>query len=493
LGDHKIFYAGINWEAISGGKSRHQEVLKRLDKTGMLRIYGPGVFQGVKVWAGYESYVREVPFDGISMVHEIAKAGVALVLSSQAHKNSELMSNRLFESVAAGALVICDENQFAKRFFGDSLLYIDSRSPVEVITNDIMRHLNWAKSHPEQALAMVEKAQALFREKFTLTHNLRDLYDGFLARKNQLLARQNPLESQHLKISVNFLMPTYSEEVLRTHLESIRVQDYRHVTASLVVDKGAAVATRQVIDRALAASPIPIRLLEVEYFRRGIHPEIVTRQRLGEVIQKLLEVVIPADAFMVVAPNERLYSNHLTVLVGALQRDQNVHCSATAAILRRGDTPVHNVHEVIDFARLDPTEPPGYGRFLFRTASIAGDVSIALPYLDGRALAVLTGDQRIAQQMPASIVIDVQREFPERTWDDAVEREIILDYCPEAFRRLTGFGPKLIAGMHAAPAVSKLQFVRKLVTPRWVKAQLQAIQRQGLSARIKILKRKLSL
>lgn len=492
LGDHKLFYAGINWEAISGGKSRHQEVLKRLDKTGMLRIYGPGIFQGVKVWAGYDSYVREVPFDGVSMIHEIAKAGVALVLSSQAHKNSELMSNRLFESVAAGALVICDENQFAKRFFGDSLLYIDSRSPVEVIIDDITRHLNWAKSHPEQALKMAAKAQALFREKFTLIHNLRDLYNGFLERKSQLLASQNPPESRPLLIIVNFLMPAYSEEVLRTHLESIRVQDYGHVTAVLVVDKSAPAASRQAIDRALAASPIPVKLLEIDFFRRGIHPEIVTRLRMGEVIQQLLEAATPAEAFMVVAPNERLYSNHLAVLVGALQRNPGVHCAATAAVLRRGATPIHSVHEVIDFARLDPMDPPGHGRFLFRTATMAGDVDIALPYLDGRSLAVLAGDQRIAQQMPASITIDVEREFPERSWDDAVEREIVLDYCPGAFHRVTGFGPRLIAGVHVSPAVSKLQFVRKLFNVRWLKAQILAIRRQGLSARIEVLKRKLS-
>ena len=95
LGDQKLFYAGINWEALNGGRSRHQEVLKQLDKTGLIRIFGPTIFQNVKVWEGYDSYVREIPFDGFSMLDEISKAGIALVLSSPAHKNAELMSNRL--------------------------------------------------------------------------------------------------------------------------------------------------------------------------------------------------------------------------------------------------------------------------------------------------------------------------------------------------------------------------------------------------------------
>ena len=65
LGDQKLFYAGINWDALRGGISRHQELLKRLDKTGNLRIFGPAILQGVKVWNGYDSYVREIPFYGI--------------------------------------------------------------------------------------------------------------------------------------------------------------------------------------------------------------------------------------------------------------------------------------------------------------------------------------------------------------------------------------------------------------------------------------------
>jgi len=175
LGDQKLFYAGINWDALRGGVSRHQELLKRLDETGRLRIYGPKLFQGVEVWKGYQSYVRKIPFDGVSMLNEINQAGVALVLSSQAHKDSELMSNRLFESVAAGALVICDENNFAKKFFGDALLYIDSRCDLDEIYRDIETHLDWVTQYPDQALAMIAKAQALFKERFALTKSLSDL------------------------------------------------------------------------------------------------------------------------------------------------------------------------------------------------------------------------------------------------------------------------------------------------------------------------------
>ena len=493
LGDGKLFYAGINWEAISGGKSRHQEVLKRLDKTGLLRIYGPTIFMGVRVWKGYDSYVREVPFDGISMIDEISKAGIALVLSSQAHKDSELMSNRLFESVSAGALIICDENQFAKKFFGDSLLYIDSRSPLEQIHADITCHLEWVRAHPDQALAMIAKAQDVFRQKFTLIRNLSDLYGGLAERKRELLARQNPPETISPKVRLNLLMPDYDEAVLQAHINSVRVQEYADFSPALIVDTRAANIYRREIEAALAAGPVAIELVEIDYYSYGIHPEIKARRRLGSVLAQLLGATVGFDAFMVVAPNETLFSNHLAVLAGALQRKPEVHCAATAAVLINGDAPVHDVHEVLDFGHVNRAGPTGYGRFIFRVGAIPKDINIALPYLDGRPLAVLVGNKAIDQQLPASILIYVQQDFPVRTWDDAAENEIIHAYSPHAFKLSTGFGPRIEPTAMRALVASTLNLSLKVFNRRWVTAQIRAIRKQGLSARLQVLKRKLGL
>jgi hypothetical protein len=493
LGDGKLFYAGINWEAISGGKSRHQEVLKRLDKTGLLRIYGPTIFQGVRVWAGYDSYVREVPFDGVSMIDEISKAGVALVLSSQAHKDSELMSNRLFESVSAGALVICDENPFAKKFFGDSLLYIDSRSPVEQIHDDIARHLEWAHVHSDQALAMIAKAQDIFRKRFTLIGNLSDLYGGLAERKRELLARQNPPEIPAPKVRLHLLMPDYDEAVLQAHIDSASVQEYDNFSPVLIVDTRAANVYRREIEVALASAPVDIELVELDYFSYGIHPDIKAKRRLGSVFAQLIGEAAGFDAFMVVAPNEKLFSNHLAVLAGAFQRQPELHCAATAAILLNGDAPVHGVHELIDFGHVNRAAPTGYGRFIFRASAIPNDIKIALEYLDGRPLAVLVGNHTIDQQLPASILIDVQEDFPASSFDDAAENEIIYTFTPQAFKLATGFGPRPNPTAMLAPVVSKLRLALNVFNRRWVAAQIRAIRNQGFSARLKVLKRKLGL
>jgi hypothetical protein len=94
------------------------------------------------------------------VIEEIHKAGICLALSSQPHKDAALMSNRLFEGLAAGALIICDENPWARTHFGDTLLYVDLRDGAEVVAQQITAHIEWARQNPEAALALAARAHA---------------------------------------------------------------------------------------------------------------------------------------------------------------------------------------------------------------------------------------------------------------------------------------------------------------------------------------------
>jgi hypothetical protein len=496
LGDGKLFYVGINWEAISGGKSRHQDVLKNLDTTGLLRIYGPEIFQNTRVWAGYKSYVKEIPFDGVSMIGEISKAGVALVLSSQAHKDSGLMSNRLFESIAAGALVICDENPWAQTHFGDSLLYIDGRSTAEEMTSKITKHLKWAQNNPDQAIAKIEKAQALFKEKYNLVRNITDLYEGLNERKAKLKALQHPLSSETLRINAYYLMPEYSEKILKQHLHSIIAQTHESTTSILITDDNLKPKEFEHIAKVCAGkvSHLPVALYDYKN-----NSALNSRKKLGQIIQQLIDQTHDAEAIMFVAPNESLFSNHIAVLAGALQRNPNEHCAATAAIISKGDAPIHAVNELLDFGHVDQSAPPGYGRFIFRVASLPKDLNIALPYLDGRPLAALVNGQPIKQELPATIIIDTQTDFPERTWNDAAENEVLQDYTRTPLGIYFGYGPRPRPGSTQVAAVdASLPIPPERINvldlvlfafknPRWVKAQLQLIRKEGLGRRLRVL------
>lgn len=491
LGDHKLFYAGINWEAISGGKSRHQDVLKRLDQAGLIRIYGPTIFQNVKVWDGYANYVREIPFDGVSMLDEIAKAGIALVLSSQAHKNSELMSNRLFESVAAGALIICDENKFAKKFFGDSLLYIDSRCSVEKIFEGIQKHLTWAKTNPDEALAMIAKAQEIFKEKFTLKKNLRDLYVGFQGRKIDLLKRQGlDGNTPQIKVGLYLLFPVYSKKVLSTHIASVASQEYKEFSPVLIIDKAITKQNRSDIAQTLAKASVSIELVEVDFFDYGPMAEIKSRRKLGAVIADVLRKTQHVDAVVFVAPNEEIFSNHLQVLAGSLIRNPDINCVATAAIIKHGNSSVHGIHERLDFGFLDPATPNGYARFIFRIAALPADLDIALPYLDRKSLAIMVGDNTIRQEIPSTLVIDIAQEFPSGPWDEGQENELIADFSPKSFTIYTGFTRDLPSLQPRTTAPARPPPYPRL-SWRWLSHQVRALRADGLLARLKVLKTRL--
>ncbi|MBI3811903.1 MAG: glycosyltransferase family 1 protein [Nitrospirae bacterium] len=492
LGDHKLFYSGMNWEALGGGKSRHQELLKRLDQTGALRIYGPRIFQGVKVWSGYDSYVGEIPFDGVSMMDEIAKAGIALVLSSPDNKQSELMSSRLFESVAAGALVICDENKFAEKHFSDSLLYIDTRCSVDKICHDILKHVAWAKTNADQALEMMAKAQGIFRQKFTLNKNLKELYLGFSERKLALLKHQNPDGGVRINVRLYLLLLEYSDTVLNTHIASVVAQEYDHFSAVLIIDKTTASENRSGIEAALAKSSVPIDVLEIDFFSYGPNREIKTRRRVGEVIGEVLGRTSQTDAVVFVAPNEKLFSNHLQVLTGSLARNPDKNCAATSAILKCGNQPIHGIHERIDFRCLNPAAPNGYARFIFRVSAFPDDLGLALPYLDRKALAILVGENVICQEIPSTVIMDIENEFPSDPWDEGQENAVISDIFPAAFAIYTGYETILpTLPSQVAPAANVLRLVSQLLSWRWVVAQARALRRQGLAARLIAVKRKL--
>lgn len=501
LGDFKLFYAGINWEAIGRGKSRHQDVLKQLDDTGLLRIYGPEIFQEVRVWEGYKSYVREIPFDGVSMIGEIASAGIALVLSSQAHKDAGLMSNRLFESIAAGALIICDENPFAKKNFGDSLLYIDGRLSAEKMVAQIVNHQKWAVANPELALAMAAKAQEIFRKKFILNENLRAIYKGLSARKKAIAVKQGAAAADGFGVRANFLMPVYSDEVLENHCKSIDSQDYRDLSPVLVVDRGLTVAQRRNVAHILAKCARHVELLEIDFYNTSEIKSASTPKPLGEVIQELLALAARDDAFMLVAPNETIFSNHVSVLAHALARDPGAKCVASAAVLQRGDAPIHGIHEVLDYGHVDREGPIGYGRFLFRKSAVPQDIGIALPYMNARSLALLVGNDEFVQQMPATIFIDLEAIYPEPGRTDVLEGKIIEEYCPDSLRIKTGFGPKpvLTAACHHMkhePAVARVsvgQFLRLLRDRRWVGQQFREIRVHGLGARLRIFRKAFGL
>jgi glycosyltransferase involved in cell wall biosynthesis len=174
----KLFYCGVQWDYLRKSKP-YEDCIKSLDRTGLMEVYGPK--DGfMKDW-NLVSYKGEIPYDAVSLNEVIKKCGAALLLHSQEHLQHDVISGRIFEAAAAGAVIISDRHKFIEKEFGDTVLYIDidknNKLSAEEMFKQINNHLSWILDNPDQALEMAQKAHAIFDAKFTLEAQLKRLGD----------------------------------------------------------------------------------------------------------------------------------------------------------------------------------------------------------------------------------------------------------------------------------------------------------------------------
>ncbi len=173
----KCFYVGINWEKLNTDyKPFRQNVLnllKKLEPFAIVSIYGPRLFSNVNVWEGFTSYKYEIPFDGTSIIHEIKKCGACLVLSSHSHIKFGIASNRLFEGLAAGVPLICDNNPFIKKWFGDNVFYIDIND--ENCYKQVIECIEFIKNNNEIVIGMLKQCRHIFLTNFLMHEQLQKI------------------------------------------------------------------------------------------------------------------------------------------------------------------------------------------------------------------------------------------------------------------------------------------------------------------------------
>ena len=173
---YRVFYCGINWEKLTNRPARHDAVLRELDKQGVLDVYGPKEIRGVKLWDGYKGYRGSLPFDGRTIIGKIADAGACLVFSSEAHINSGIMSSRLFEAMAAGAVVIGDEHPFLSAAIGDNYVRVPSGLPAEERAKRIVEALKRFGRDPQEAVRLASASQRALLDSYHLCTQLADVY-----------------------------------------------------------------------------------------------------------------------------------------------------------------------------------------------------------------------------------------------------------------------------------------------------------------------------
>lgn len=383
LGKQKLFYVGINWEKLGKGEGRHQDLLKSLDKSDEIEIYGPELFQGVKVWEGFKNYAGSLPFDGVSVIHAIDKAGITLVLSSEAHKESELMSNRLFEGLAAGSVIIADENRFAQKHFGDTLLYIKTEgvAPQE-ITSQVREHLKWIDENQNEALKMATNAQQIFKEKFDMALSIRKIYEELPQRK-ELLAKSFLHQTKNFSLTIIGLLGRYRQSDLNRIIDNFEKQIYEQKSLILIVDENDYKNHKKNIND-ICYENNSIELEVVNLYKRDNSGTIIAKNRLGTLVNNVLCNLPEGELVSVMQYNESLFSEHYSSLVRAFENNENLDVSYTNVLLAHQDDNNKQYFDLNDKIRpfnRDYNKPNGYSRFLFKNKPEDWR-SITLKYLD---------------------------------------------------------------------------------------------------------------
>jgi hypothetical protein len=171
----QAFYAGINWNKLSGRPGRHHEFFKLLDDANVLDIYGPKKISHVIPWKGFKSYRGEIPFDGKSILQKTRESGISLVLSSEQHLSEGMISSRFFEGLAAGNSIISDGHPFIRKHLGENGFYLDLGRGDAYAADQLNEFVMELRQNTTLLKLQQEYSQSLFLEKFDLTKQLKGI------------------------------------------------------------------------------------------------------------------------------------------------------------------------------------------------------------------------------------------------------------------------------------------------------------------------------
>ncbi len=426
----KIFYAGINWERIDRSKGRHHEVLRYLDDRDIVRIYGPKTVRGVEVWAGFKCYQGPIPFDGVSLIRRISECGISLVLSSPAHLQSGLMSNRLFESIAAGAVVICDDNRFAQDNFGDSLLYVSPTDDTKNLARQILNHYSWIVENPEKARRLALKARDIFRQQFELKHQLRQILSSHGSR---VQAQENKLLATTQERVVHVIIPIYdlSPYKLKSLLLNVGIQRYRNCRVHIMLDSSCSEGEKRTVEQIVKNSQVigDVRYLAM-YTRNA-------RISLGHLIGESIHDLPLPDAIIVMNEGELWDRDHISMLVRILEDKPQARFAISDYVLKHKDKKGQEFRDYFSAARHLDDRHEVWGTYLASRSLLERPRLFSfLNYLHGHryfaALRMISGEEWEYTHRP-TVLRDIsdKREIRYEVEEDV--QDSVLRECSVAF------------------------------------------------------------
>lgn len=214
----KLTYFGTNWD------KRRQRFFRLLSARRNVQFFGPE-----HSWSHIapSAYGGVLPFDGTSVQDCYRRNGIGLCLLSDKHLADDVISNRIFEIASVGAIAICCDTPWLRKWFGDSVYYVDQRLPDQLLVHEIERRIEEIYADPVAAAAKARKAKKIFDENFAaerLIGNAVEYHHRSRTARNFATASV-PLSSQPL-VSVIIRCGSRPLDLVRRAVSSVSRQSY---------------------------------------------------------------------------------------------------------------------------------------------------------------------------------------------------------------------------------------------------------------------------
>jgi hypothetical protein len=152
------------------------------------------------------------------------------VLLSDDHLREDVISNRIFEISSVGAVSVCPDIPWIRKWFGDSVLYLPRGGTVKECAAAVAGHREWCRIEPEAAQVMADRARDTFEQHFAaerMLTNLVEYHHQKRARRARGEAHAQP------QISVIVRCGGRSPDMVEAALRSIERQSFGRFTVVL--------------------------------------------------------------------------------------------------------------------------------------------------------------------------------------------------------------------------------------------------------------------
>lgn len=428
----RLFYVGINWERISGEKGRHHQLLQQLDAEDLISIYGPEKLLGIAPWQGFATYRGSIPFDGASVVARINEAGICLALSSKAHQVSGIMSNRLFEALAGGAVIIANPHPFIDKYFADLVHVVDDRAPTEEIVAQIRELVLRVRADPAEARCRARLGQERLAQAFSLEDSLGNLF-AVHADRVAHFERRSRGDTRH-EVTVIIDAAACDGAAVDRLLAKVSAQVAVTVDVLLL---GAADAVDRMggqlgpAIRSIRAVPLELDVLEDG---KALRRSAASGQAFAEALG-----AVRTPFFCTMQADDDWLSEHLATLAHTLDRspDSSFACSGKIEESEDAEGVIRRRFESLTFEQFEALAEAAYprdaGRFLFRSTLIPKlprKVFGVLDALEHRLLALwafLEGPPAQTHYATYVRALDVTADLPVPFFSEAEQQEVIRD------------------------------------------------------------------